>query len=172
MAKTAKNPNLPGSVFTYRSLLEDKQVSDIKIYDVRGFSPITDFFIVGSVRNERQMQAAGQNLLKELKGMGVKPYSADETFSGNNWVAVDLVDVIVHLFTEEARSEYNIEEIWANRETFFEELVPAKKAAPKKAKEEPKEEKPAAKKPAKKPAAKKTAAKKPAAKKTAKAKKQ
>lgn len=156
MAKTAKNPNLPEIVFTYRSLLEDKQVSDIKIYDVRGFSPITDFFIVGSVRNERQMQAAGQNLLKELKGMGVKPYSADETLSGNNWVAVDLVDVIVHLFTEEARAEYNIEEIWANRETFFEDLVPAKKAAPKKAKEEPKEEKPAAKKPAKKPAAKKT----------------
>lgn len=155
MAKTAKNPNLPEIVFTYRSLLEDKQVSDIKIYDVRGFSPITDFFIVGSVRNERQMQAAGQNLLKELKGMGVKPYSADETLSGNNWVAVDLVDVIVHLFTEEARSEYNIEEIWANREIYFEELVPAKKAAPKKAKEEPKEEKPA-KKPAKKPAAKKT----------------
>ena len=160
MAKTAKNPNLPEIVFTYRSLLEDKQVSDIKIYDVRGFSPITDFFIVGSVRNERQMQAAGQNLLKELKGMGVKPYSADETLSGNNWVAVDLVDVIVHLFTEEARAEYNIEEIWANRETFFEDLVPAKKAAPKKAKEEPKEEKPAAKKPAKKPAAKKPAAKK------------
>lgn len=156
MAKTAKNPNLPEIVFTYRSLLEDKQVSDIKIYDVRGFSPITDFFIVGSVRNERQMQAAGQNLLKELKGMGVKPYSADETLSGNNWVAVDLVDVIVHLFTEEARAEYNIEEIWANRETFFEDLVPAKKAAPKKAKEEPKEEKPAAKKPTKKPAAKKT----------------
>lgn len=156
MAKTAKNPNLPEIVFTYRSLLEDKQVSDIKIYDVRGFSPITDFFIVGSVRNERQMQAAGQNLLKELKGMGVKPYSADETLSGNNWVAVDLVDVIVHLFTEEARAEYNIEEIWANRETFFEDLVPAKKAAPKKAKEEPKEEKPAAKKPAKKLAAKKT----------------
>ena len=155
MAKTAKNPNLPEIVFTYRSLLEDKQVSDIKIYDVRGFSPNTDFFIVGSVRNERQMQAAGQNLLKELKGMGVKPYSADETLSGNNWVAVDLVDVIVHLFTEEARAEYNIEEIWANRETFFEDLVPAKKAAPKKAKEEPKEEKPA-KKPAKKPAAKKT----------------
>jgi ribosome-associated protein len=166
MAKTAKNPNLPEIVFTYRSLLEDKQVSDIKIYDVRGFSPITDFFIVGSVRNERQMQAAGQNLLKELKGMGVKPYSADETLSGNNWVAVDLVDVIVHLFTEEARAEYNIEEIWANRETFFEDLVPAKKAAPKKAKEEPKEEKPAAKKPAKKPAAKK-----PAAKKTTKTKK-
>ena len=41
MAKTAKNPNLPEIVFTYRKLLEDKQVSDIKIYDVRGFSPIT-----------------------------------------------------------------------------------------------------------------------------------
>ncbi|MBR5946836.1 ribosome silencing factor [bacterium] len=170
MAKTAKNPNLPEIVFTYRKLLEDKQVSDIKIYDVRGFSPITDFFVVGSVRNERQMQAAGQNLLKELKNMGVKPYSADETLSGNNWVAVDLVDVIVHLFTEEARAEYNIEEIWANRETFFEDLVPAKKAAPKKDKE-PEEEKPAAKKPGRKPAAKKET-KKPAAKKTTKTKKQ
>ena len=97
MAKTAKNPNLPEIVFTYRSLLEDKQVSDIKIYDVRGFSPITDFFIVGSVRNERQMQAAGQNLLKELKDLGVKPYSADETLSGSTWVAVDLVDTIVQI---------------------------------------------------------------------------
>ena len=171
MAKTAKNPNLPEIVFTYRKLLEDKLVSDIKIYDVRGFSPITDFFIVGSVRNERQMQAAGQNLLKELKGMGVKPYSADETLSGNNWVAVDLVDVIVHLFTEEARAEYNIEEIWANRETFFEDMVPTKKAAPKKAKPEPKEEKPAPKKPGRKPAAK-SETKKPDAKKATKTKKQ
>lgn len=68
-------------------------------------------------------------------------------------MAVDLIDTIVHLFTEEAREEYKIEEIWANRETYFEELVPTKKAAPKKEKAE---KKPAAKKETKKPAAKKT----------------
>ena len=168
MAKTAKNTELPEIVFVFRDILEEKQVSDIKIYDVRGFSPITDFFIVGSVRNERQMQAAGQNLIKELKDRGINPYSDDLT--GPNWGTADFIDCIVHLFTEEAREEYKIEEIWANRETYFEELVPTKKAAPKKAQPEPKEEKPAPKKPGRKPAAKKET-KKPAAKKTTKAKK-
>ena len=154
MAKVTKNPELPEEVFLYRDILEDKQVANLRIFDVRGNSPITDYFIVGSVRNERQMQAAGAALLRELKNRGIKPYSADAELSGSTWVAVDLINCIVHLFTEEARQAYNIEEIWQERETYFEELVPAKVKATTTTKTK-----------------KATATKKPAAKKTTKTKK-
>lgn len=93
-------------------LLDDKHVIDLQAYDVRGESPITDFFLVGAVRNERQMKAAGQNLIRQLKKQGVKPYHTDGPLNSSTWVVLDYIDCIIHLFSVEAREFYNIEEIW------------------------------------------------------------
>ena len=96
--------------------LEEKQVSQLETYDVRGNSPITDYFIVGTVKNERQAKAAGQNLLRQLKNSGVRPFHADQVLDSSTWTVVDCIDVIVHLFTEAARDFYNIEELWKKSE--------------------------------------------------------
>ena len=94
------------------AMLEDKHVTDLRAYDVRGTSPITDYFLVGSVRNERQMKAAGQNLVRQLKKQGIRPYHTDGEMNNGTWVVLDYVDCIVHLFSRESRDYYHIDDIW------------------------------------------------------------
>ncbi len=93
------------------NLLEDKHVIDIKGYDVRGKSSITDFFLIGSVRNDRQMKAAGGNLIRQLKKLGIKSSHKDGEMD-NTWVVLDYIDCIIHLFTIETRGHYKIEDLW------------------------------------------------------------
>lgn len=93
-------------------LLEEKHVNDISIYDVRGKSSITDFFVVGSVKNPRQMKAAGDNVTRQLKKRGVRALHQDGQTADNVWVVLDYLDCIVHLFTDDTRIHYNIEDLW------------------------------------------------------------
>ena len=97
-------------------LLGDKHVDNLRAYDVRGVSPITDYYLVGSVRNERQMKAAGQNLTRQLKRQGIHAFHKDGELSGNSWVVLDYLDCIVHLFDTAARQRYNIEALWRTHE--------------------------------------------------------
>ena len=93
------------------NLLNDKHVHDIRAYDVRGVSSITDYYLVGSVNNDRQMKAAGENLTRQLKKQGVRPLHRDGG-PQNSWVVLDYLDCIVHLFLPETRDHYRIEELW------------------------------------------------------------
>lgn len=97
-------------------LLGDKHVVDLRGYDVRGVSSITDYYLVGSVRNDRQMKAAGQNLTRQLKLMGAHALHKDGELNSSTWVALDYIDCIVHLFTVPARRHYDIEELWRTHE--------------------------------------------------------
>lgn len=105
-------------------LLQDKHVINLRAYDVRGRSAITDFYLVGSVRNDRQMKAAGQNLTRQLKKLGVRAMHKDGTM-GSAWIVLDYVDCIVHLFTIEARAHYDIEALWPECEIPLDTLRPA-----------------------------------------------
>ncbi len=93
-------------------LLSDKHVFDLQAYDVRGVSSITDFFLIGSVNNDRQMKAAGGNLTRQLKKLGIKPLHKDGEMQDNSWVVLDYLDCIVHLFLPEERAHYNLEKMW------------------------------------------------------------
>lgn len=92
-------------------LLSDKHVFDLKAFDVREVSSITDFFLIGSVNNDRQMKAAGGNLTRQLKKLGIKPLHKDGEMQ-SSWVVLDYLDCIVHLFLPEEREHYNLEKIW------------------------------------------------------------
>lgn len=105
-------------------LLQDKHVINLRAYDVRGRSAITDFYLVGSVRNDRQMKAAGQNLTRQLKKLGVRAMHKDGEL-GSSWIVLDYVDCIVHLFTVEARAHYDIESLWPDCEIPLDTLRPA-----------------------------------------------
>ena len=101
---------------------------DIRAYDVRGISSITDYLVVGTVRNDRQMQAAAQNLTRQLKKLGVRPLHADCEMQ-NIWIVLDYVDCIVHLFTPEARQYYALEDLWRGAEMPIKHLLAAAPAA-------------------------------------------
>ncbi len=92
-------------------LLSDKHVFNLQAFDVRGVSSITDFFLIGSVNNDRQMKAAGGNLTRQLKKQGIKPFHKDGEMQ-NSWIVLDYLDCIVHLFLPEERERFNLEKLW------------------------------------------------------------
>ena len=85
--------------------LEDAKGQDIKVYDVRGTSGLTDYFVVAT-------GAAAPHLKALVKALPKKAYRVSgDPESG--WIVADYVDVIVHVFSPEARAYYALEKLWA-----------------------------------------------------------
>ena len=85
----------------------------IVVLDVRGLSPITDFFVIASGTSDRQMKSVADEITEMAKQSGNRALSATGLESGS-WVLVDFVDVIVHLFSGEARMYYDLENLWGD----------------------------------------------------------
>ena len=84
--------------------LEDTKASDVKIYDVRGKSGFTDFFVVAT-------GAAAPHLKALVKALPKKAYRVSgDPESG--WIVADYIDEVVHVFSPEARAYYALEKIW------------------------------------------------------------
>ncbi len=95
--------------------LEAKQGEDIKVFDVRGKSSVTDFYVVASGNSAPHLRALVSEASRHMKRVKVKSFrSSGEAESG--WVVVDFIDVVVHLFSREARAYYAIEKLWDGSE--------------------------------------------------------
>ena len=85
--------------------LEDAKGADIKVYDVRGKSGLTDCFVVAT-------GAAAPHLKALVKALPKKAYRVSgDPESG--WIVADYIDVVVHVFSPEARAYYALEKLWA-----------------------------------------------------------
>ncbi len=153
---------------------DDKKAENILLLDLRGLSPVTDFFVIATASSNPQLRAVRDEVVDQLRDEhGQKPLFSDGTYE-SQWLIVNFPNVLVHVLSPEKREYYALEELWGDAPKLDwtdtapvgapqprpERKKPAKKTAAKKA---------AAKKaPAKKAAAKKAPAKKAAAKKKAK----
>jgi ribosome-associated protein len=90
-------------------LLEAKQAEAIKIYDVRGQSPLTDYVFVCSINNSRKMDAIVSQLRKDFLHHPTYKLHHIEGKPESGWMVVDLYDVIVHLLDPSIREKMNIE---------------------------------------------------------------
>jgi ribosome-associated protein len=95
-------------------IVEDKQAADIVLLDVKALTSIADYFVIGTIDNERQAKAIEDEMLQKLRmEQNIRPLSMEGVGSNSGgWVLLDYGDVIVHLFTEEMRRHYNLEELW------------------------------------------------------------
>jgi ribosome-associated protein len=96
-------------------VVEDKQASDIVWLDVHEQTSIADHFIIATVDNERQSKAIQDELQEKLHlQQNIRPLNLSglESNSGG-WALLDYGDVIVHLFSEESREYYRLEELWS-----------------------------------------------------------
>jgi ribosome-associated protein len=93
--------------------LSDDRCHQVSVLDVSGLSPITDYFVVATGSSARQMRTAVDSVeeLGEEREYGKLSRSGDESA---NWIVLDCVDVIVHVFTQDARSYYDIDSLWAD----------------------------------------------------------
>ena len=93
-------------------VLDNAKAADVRCYDVRGKSPITDFFIVATGLSSPHLRAVVSAVRSAMSKEGVPSYrNSGEPDSG--WVVLDYVDVVVHVFSPEARAYYALEKIWA-----------------------------------------------------------
>lgn len=86
---------------------------DIVVLDMRKLTQITDYFVLCSGASERQLKAIAARLRQELKKLGVTRLGAEgEPSSG--WLLLDYCDVVVHIFSTQARRFYDLEMLWGD----------------------------------------------------------
>ncbi|HTE62666.1 MAG TPA: ribosome silencing factor [Solirubrobacteraceae bacterium] len=90
----------------------DKKAIDIAELDLRGVLGYTDFFVVCSGNTDRQTKAIHDGIYQGLKNEhGMLPRRV-EGLAEARWILMDYLDVIVHVFTPEAREFYRLEQLW------------------------------------------------------------
>lgn len=90
---------------------ESKQAAGILVLDLRGLTSFTDFFILCTASNVRQSQAISGEIALQLKKRGELPISL-EGYAHADWILADYGDYIVHVFSEKARTYYDLERLW------------------------------------------------------------
>ena len=91
--------------------LDDKKGIDVRVIDISEVSVIADYFIIASGTNAHQVQALADNVEEQLGKAGYTPRQI-EGYGSASWVLLDYNDIIVHVFTNDSRSFYDLERIW------------------------------------------------------------
>ncbi len=92
--------------------ISDKKASDILILDMREHSVLTDYFLLCSAGSDRQIRAVADAVREDAKNEADMVAMGQEGSAEAGWVLVDFGDLIVHIFSEEMRRYYNLEELW------------------------------------------------------------
>lgn len=88
-----------------------KLAEDIVILEVSPLLAITDYFVICSGHNERQVQSIVEEVERQLLPLGVKPYRQEGEHQ-HRWVLVDYLDFVLHVFHAEEREYYELERLW------------------------------------------------------------
>ena len=91
----------------------DKLAEHIVILDLQGRSPVTDYFVVVTVKNPRQQSAVAEAVADAARELGCRPYGSEGKGEAR-WTLLDFVDVVVHVFDTEWRKLYDLELLWGD----------------------------------------------------------
>ncbi len=93
-------------------ILDSNKAKDIVSIDLKKKSYIADYMIIASGTSSRHLQSLAENLVSELKKIGVNDCRIEGRES-NDWKLVDAMDIIIHLFHPEKRDFYDLEKMWS-----------------------------------------------------------
>jgi len=86
---------------------------NVVVLNVRGLSPVCDYFVLASGTSARQMRSVADEIVELGEKLNSKSIHTDG-YDGESWILVDFVDVIVHLFSDEARAYYDLDNLWGD----------------------------------------------------------
>ena len=122
MAKTERKraaagtkKRLTGEVATAVRAALDKKAMDVVVLDLRHTPAFTDFFILCSAQNQRQVRAIADAVEEALRAAKVRPAHV-EGYDRSEWVLMDFFTFIVHVFTPQTRAFYSLERLWGDAE--------------------------------------------------------
>jgi ribosome-associated protein len=108
-----------------------KKASDVQLLDLRKVSDVADFFVLCSADSDVQVKAIADAVLDGLAETDIHPWHR-EGVSQKQWILLDFIDVVVHVFHKDARKFYGLEKLWGDAKIEVvadEEAPPRKKAA-------------------------------------------
>jgi ribosome-associated protein len=94
---------------------EDKKAEALVLLDLRKAAGFTDFFLICSGNNSRQVRAIADGVMEALAAEGAKPAHV-EGYDTSEWILLDYFDFIVHVFAPETRVFYDLERLWGSAE--------------------------------------------------------
>ena len=108
MEKNSENINF------ITQLIYDKKGFNILVLDVKDISTITDYFIIAEGNVDRHVSSIAQNIIDELKTKRHITPSHVEGKELGDWVVIDYLNVMIHLFIPSLREKYQLEKLWDN----------------------------------------------------------
>lgn len=106
-----KVPKFPRDVTTAIAAARDKKAASVTVLDLRKTGAFTDYFVICTGNNPRQVHAIADAIEEALKARNVRAAHV-EGYSRAEWVLVDYFDFIVHVFSPSARQFYGLERLW------------------------------------------------------------
>lgn len=113
--KRRKTPRLPKQVDAAIDAADDKKAVDLVVLDLRKAAGFTDYFVICSGTNPRQVRAIADGVMAALAAEGTRPAHV-EGYDRSEWILLDYFDFIVHVFAPETRMFYGLERLWGNAE--------------------------------------------------------
>lgn len=95
------------------SLCDQYRGQSTVVLDVSGITALFDYFVITTASNRRQMHALADEAARALKRRGERPPARDG-YDGNSWIVEDFGDIVLHVFTPETRSLYDLENLWGD----------------------------------------------------------
>jgi ribosome-associated protein len=106
---------LDSNIFAKRisEIMFNKKAYDVLLIDLRKLTAFADFFVICSADSDVQVKAIADDVDRSLRDEGMKCWHK-EGYQALNWVLLDYVDVVVHVFKKDAREFYNLEKLWGD----------------------------------------------------------
>jgi ribosome-associated protein len=89
----------------------DKKAEDVVVLDLRKASSFTDYFVLATAANQKQILAIADHVLEVLRARGLRP-NHTEGYPRQEWILLDFGGLVVHVFTQRLRAFYDLERLW------------------------------------------------------------
>jgi ribosome-associated protein len=113
--KSKKNMENKEIVKEAIAALQDKKAKNLEIIRIGDLTVLADYFVLAGGTSSTQVKALADEVEHRLSGKGAEP-KRTEGYKGANWVVLDYIDVVVHVFHQETREFYDLERLWQDGE--------------------------------------------------------
>ena len=114
MTKQNKKKSKPDKITEeITNLMIDKKALDVMLIDVRDITTLTDYFIICTSESDPQTRAIFNHIKDSLTTKGIKPWKT-EGYEYLQWVIMDYINFVIHIFNKETRSYYDFERLWGD----------------------------------------------------------
>jgi ribosome-associated protein len=114
-SELAKKANIKAKNFAVvaAKVAVERHCTDVVVLDLRGLSPVTDYFVIATGTSSRQIQSVSDEVSQEGRTRDFKRFGR-AGYEEGRWVVLDFIDVMVHLFDSEYRQYYDLDLLWGD----------------------------------------------------------